>query len=85
MKSDAVVRARIDGETKERATEALRAMGLSVSEAIRLLLIRVANDKRLPFSVRVPNSATIEAMEELKEGKGRRADSTEELFRELNL
>lgn len=60
-------------------------MGLSVSDAIRLLLVRVADEKRLPFSVRVPNSATIEAMEELKKGKGRRADSTQELFRELNL
>ena len=85
MKSDTVVRARIDSETKGRATEALRAMGLSVSDAIRLLLVRVADEQRLPFSVRVPNAATIEAMEELEEGKGRRFDSAEELFRELDL
>lgn len=85
MKSDAVVRARIDSETKRRATEALRAMGLSVSDAIRLLLVRVADEKRLPFSVRVPNAETIEAMEELEEGKGQRFDSAEELFRELDL
>lgn len=85
MKSDAVVRARIDSETKRRATEALRAMGLSVSDAIRLLLVRVADEQRLPFSVRVPNTATIEAMEELEEGKGRRFDSAEDLFRELDL
>ena len=85
MKSDSVVRARIDSETKRQATEALRAMGLSVSDAIRLLLARVADEKRLPFSVKVPNSATIEAMEELEEGKGRRFDSAEELFREIEL
>ena len=85
MKSDTVVRARIDSETKRRATEALRAMGLSVSDAIRLLLVRVADEKRLPFSVQVPNSATIEAMEELEEGRARRFDSAEELFRELDL
>ena len=84
MKSDAVVTARIDSETKERATEALRAMDLSVSDAIRLLLVRVADEKRLPFSVQVPNSATIEAMEELEEGKGRRFDSRDALFRELD-
>ena len=83
MKSDAIVTARIDSETKERATEALRALGLSVSDAIRLLLVRVADEKRLPFSVQVPNSATIDAMEELEEGKGRRFDSAEELFREV--
>ena len=85
MSSDTVVRARIDSETKGRATEALRAMGLSVSDAIRLLLVRVADEQRLPFSVRVPNAATIEAMEELEEGKGRRFDSAKELFRELDL
>ena len=84
MKSDTVVRARIDSETKRRATEALRAMGLSVSDAIRLLLVRVADEKRLPFSVQVPNSATIEAMEELEEGKGRRFYSGDAVFRELD-
>jgi len=50
-----------------------------------LLLVRVADEKRLPFSVRVPNAATIEAMKELEEGNGRRFDSAEELFREIAL
>jgi len=50
-----------------------------------LLLVRVADEKRPPFSVQFPNSATIEAMEELEEGKGRRFDSAEELFREIAL
>ncbi len=84
MKSDAVATARIDSETKERATEALRALGLSVSDAIRSLLVRVADEKRLPFSVQVLNSATIEAMKELEKGKGRRFDSAEGLFREVD-
>ncbi len=84
MKSDAVVRVRIDSETKERAAEALRAMGLSVSDAMRSLLVRVADEKRLPFSVQTPNSATIEAMEELEKGKGHRFDSAEELFQEVD-
>ena len=48
MSSDTVVRARIDSDTKERATRALQAMGLSVSDAIRLLLLRVAEEQRLP-------------------------------------
>lgn len=60
-------------------------MGLSVSDAIRLLLVRVADEKRLPFSVQFPNSATIESMEELEQGKGRRFDSAEELFQEIAL
>ena len=58
-------------------------MGLSVSDAIRLLLSRVADEKRLPFAVQVPNAATIEAMKELDEGSGERFDTAEELFRDL--
>ena len=85
MKSDAVVRARIDSDTKARATEALEAMGLSVSDAIRLLLLRVADERRLPFVVRAPNAATVRAMEELEEGKGKRFESAEDLFRDLGI
>lgn len=83
MSTDTVVRARIDSDTKARATEALNAMGLTVSDAIRLLLLRVADEKRLPFAVRVPNPSTLEAMKELDEGKGQRFGSVEELFRDL--
>ena len=61
MSTDTVVRARIDSDTKTRATEALQAMGLSVSAAIRLLLLRVADEKRLPFAVQVPNATTVKA------------------------
>ena len=85
MSTDTVVRARIDSDTKARATEALQAMGLSVSAAIRLLLLRVAEEKRLPFAVRVPNVATVKAMEELREGKGNRFGNAEELFRDLGV
>ena len=54
MSADTVVRARIDSDTKARATEALHAMGLTVSDAIRLMLLRVADEKRLPFTVQAP-------------------------------
>ena len=84
MTTDTVVRARIDSETKARATEALQAMGLSVSDAIRLLL-RVADEKRLPFTVQTPNSTTAKAMKELDEGRGKRFGSAEELFRDLDI
>ncbi len=78
MSADTVVRARIDSETKARATAALSAMGLSVSDAIRLMLRRVADEKRLPFAVQVPNATTTaEAIEELESGGGERLDSKE--------
>ena len=85
MSTDTVVRARIDSDTKTRATEALHAMGLSVSDAIRLLLLRVADEKQLPFTVRVPNAVTVKAMEELDEGKGKRFGSAEDLFQDLGV
>ena len=65
MSTDSVVRARIDSDTKARATAALDAMGLSVSDAIRLLMFRIADEQRLPFSVQVPNAKTVKAMDDL--------------------
>lgn len=51
MASSDVVRARIDGHIKEEATNVLAGMGLSVSDAIRILLTRIAADKALPFDI----------------------------------
>ena len=80
MSADTVVRARIDSDTKARATETLQAMGLSVSDAIRLPLPRMADEKRLPFTVQVPNATTLQAMKELNEGTARRFNGAKELF-----
>ncbi|MYI68563.1 MAG: type II toxin-antitoxin system RelB/DinJ family antitoxin [Boseongicola sp. SB0673_bin_14] len=85
MKHDAVVRARIDRATKQRATAALAATGLSVSDAILLLMRRIAEGRRLPFDVKVPNAATIEAMEELAAGKGQRFETTGDLLADLGV
>ena len=85
MSSDSVVRARIDSETKARATEALKAMGLTVSDVIRIVLLRVAEEKQLPFTVQVPNPTTVRAMRELDDGKGKRFENAEELFRDLDI
>jgi DNA-damage-inducible protein J len=78
------VRARIDMKTKARAEDALAAMGLSVSDAIRLLMLRVADEQRLPFDVKVPNAKTRKAMTELKAGKGKRVASVKDLMADLN-
>jgi len=68
MSSNAVVRARIDEHIKEDATVVLAAMGLTVSDAFRILLTRVAREKALPFEPLVPNAATIAAMREARLG-----------------
>ncbi len=82
--TNTVVRARIDADTKERAADALEAMGLSISDAIRLLMLRIADERRLPFEVKVPNATTRKAIEELEAGKGKRANTIEELMAELD-
>jgi DNA-damage-inducible protein J len=82
--ADTYVRARIDTKTKDRAADALEAMGLSISDAIRLLMLRVADEKRLPFEIRVPNATTRKAMAELEGGKGKRFRSTKALMDDLH-
>ena len=78
------VRARIDSATKKRAANALEAMGLSISDAIRLLMLRVADEHRLPFEVKIPNKLTRKAMAELEAGKGKRFSSIDSLMEDLN-
>lgn len=82
--ADTYVRARIDTATKERAAEALEAMGLSVSDAIRLLMMRVADERRLPFEVKAPNAVTRKAISELETGKGKKFKSVKALMKDLN-
>lgn len=85
MKADAVVRARIPAELKEKAAATLERMGLSVSDLIRLTLLRVAEEGRLPFDVKVPNRTTRKVMKELEAGKGESFSSAEELFKDLGI
>lgn len=83
MTANAVVRARIDEDVKDEATAVLAAMGLTVSDVLRMTLIRVARDKAIPFELKVPNAETRAAMEEadqiIKERR-MRFSSAEEMF-----
>jgi len=82
--ADTYVRARIDTDTKERAANALEAMGLSISDAIRLLMLRIADEQRLPFDVKVPNATTRKAIAELEAGKGKKFTTIDDLMTDLN-
>ncbi len=85
MSANAVVRARIDERIKEEATAVLAAMGLSISDAVRLLLTRIARERALPFEPLVPNKKTIAAMKEARSGVGgRRFKTVEALMADLN-
>lgn len=82
--ADTYVRARIDTRTKKLATDALEAMGLSISDAIRLLMIQIAEEHRLPFQVKVPNKHTRAAISELETGKGKKTETLDTLMNDLH-
>jgi DNA-damage-inducible protein J len=84
MPATEMVHIRIDKRVKSRATKALSAMGLSVSDAVRVLLTRVAAEKALPFELRVPNAATVAAMKEARAGGLKSFNSVPELMADLN-
>ena len=69
MTANALVQTRINGTVKAEASAVLATMGLTVSDAVRLLLTRVAHDKALPFEPLKPNVATIAAMKAARAGK----------------
>ena len=85
MSANSVVRARIDERIKEEATVVLAAMGLTVSDAFRMMLTRVAREKALPFEPLMPNAVTITAMKEARRGGGLKSSATvEDLMADLN-
>lgn len=83
MSQNTVVRARINEEIKDEASAVLAAMGLTVSDAFRLLLTKVAHDKKFPFEPLVPNEETIAAMQEARKGGLKRFDSVDALMDDL--
>lgn len=85
MAATTMVHIRVDEKVKTDATKTLAAMGMSVSDAVRLLLIRVAAEKALPFEVKVPNATTVKAMQEADRGVGKRFKSPEVLFKDLGI
>jgi DNA-damage-inducible protein J len=79
-----VVRARIDEHVKEEAAAVLATIGLTVSDAFRLMMIRIAKDKALPFEPLIPNAETIEAMKAARRGEMVTVGSIDALFESLN-
>ena len=84
MPANAVVRARIDEDIKNEAATVLASMGLTVSDAFRMMLTRVATEKALLFDPLVPNAETIAAMRDARRGKVRSFASVDALMEDLN-
>ena len=84
--STAMVHVRLDEQVKVQATETLAAMGLSVSDAVRVFLMRVIADKQIPFTIAVPNAETRSAIAEADEISRKRQSrfaTGEQLFDDL--
>ena len=84
MAANTVVRARIDEQTKEEAAIVLAAMGLTLSDAFRIMLTRIAREKALPFEPLVPNAETIKAMKAARRGALPSFASVDALMADLN-
>lgn len=84
MAANAVVRARVNEQVKEDAGAVLASMGLTVSDAFRMLLVRIATEKALPFDPLIPNEETIEAMKAARRGELTTVGKPENLLASLN-
>ena len=84
MPENAVVRARIDERVKNEAAAVLGAMGLTISDAFRLMMVRIAMDKALPFAPIVPSEETIEAMKAARRGELTIAGSADDFVASLD-
>ena len=79
-----VIRARIDEKIKEDATAVLEAIGLTASDAFRLMMVRIATEKKLPFEPLIPNAETIAAMKAARNGKVVEVGNVDDLMADLN-
>lgn len=86
MTQSSMLHVRVDDEIKAQATEALASMGLSVSDAVRILLKRIVNDQAFPLELKVPNAETRAAMDEaraLSQKAGKRFNSVDALIHDI--
>lgn len=84
MAANALVQARIDGAVKEEAAAVLASMGLTLSDAVRLMLTRVAREHALPFDPLIPNAETVIAMKEARRGGLSSFETVDDLMAELD-
>ncbi len=80
------VRARIDPVIKNEAAAVLAKMGLTVSDLCRMALTMVAHEKRLPFSMEIPNEETSKAFEDIVKREGLNyAKDADDMFKHLGI
>jgi DNA-damage-inducible protein J len=83
MATTAIVQATVDASLKDRASAVLAEIGMTLDDALRLLLTQVVEQHDLPLSLHLPNAETIAAMREAEGGEARRYSSLDELFKDM--
>lgn len=83
MRNGAYVQARIDPQIKEEARNILDELGISMSEAIVVYLKQIILQRGIPFELKLPNKATLQALQQLESGKGVTFDSVDKLLEDL--
>jgi DNA-damage-inducible protein J len=83
MSKEAMIRARTDADLKQKVEKIFSKIGLTPSQAVNLFYSQVVLQKGLPFEVKIPNKTTLKAMAETEKGLGKKFNSSEELFADL--
>ncbi|MBW1798243.1 MAG: type II toxin-antitoxin system RelB/DinJ family antitoxin [Deltaproteobacteria bacterium] len=81
----ATARALLDPEVKIQAENILKELGLSVSKSFELFYRQVIAQRGLPFELQVPNEKTMKAIENSRQGRGKRFNTPQELFDDLGI
>ncbi|AEI38647.1 type II toxin-antitoxin system RelB/DinJ family antitoxin [Zymomonas mobilis] len=84
MAANQLVQARINGQIKQEASAILESIGLTVSDAVRMMLTKVVQEKALPFEPLVPNKKTLAAMKDARAGKLKKFNSVQSLMDDLH-
>jgi len=80
-----MVHVRVNEKVKAKAAKNLAAMGMSISDAVRIMLLRVAAENALPFEIRIPNKTTTKALRAAEQGKGKKFKTPDQLFEDLGI
>lgn len=83
MTNSATIQTRIDPDVKKQAKRILDTLGISMSEAIGAYLRQIVLRKGIPFELKIPNEATIQAVEQLETGKGSTFENIDEFLKDL--
>jgi DNA-damage-inducible protein J len=85
MAKTAMTHARLTPQVKEKAEKILKELGISISSAYEMFYLQIIANQGLPFDARIPTTETIQAMRDARDGKGKRYNSVDEMFKDCEV